>query len=128
MPSPFTPCESALIALPESLLVGVSGGVDSVALLHALVATGRQPVVLHFDHGWRAESGADAAFVKNQARKLGLKYVGAKMRSSKNHREANARAARYAFFAKTARRLRLHDLVLAHHADDQVETFLMQLL
>jgi tRNA(Ile)-lysidine synthetase-like protein len=129
MPSPFAPCESALIALPESLLVGVSGGVDSVALLHALVRMGRKPVVLHFDHGWRAESGADAMFVKEQARKLGLKCVVGKMRkSSRSPREADARAARYAFFAKAARRLGIPHLVLAHHADDQVETFLMQLL
>jgi tRNA(Ile)-lysidine synthetase-like protein len=131
--APFSPCESALSALPESLLVGVSGGVDSVALLHALVKMGRKPVVLHFDHGWRSESGADAAFVKEQARKLGLKFVGAKMRktavaASRGHREADARAARYAFFAKAARRMRIPDLVLAHHADDQVETFLMQLV
>jgi len=128
MPSPSTPCESALIALPESLLVGVSGGVDSVALLHALVRTGRKPVVLHFDHGWRAESGADAASVRELARQLGLKYMGGKMRSSKNHRETDARTARYAFFAQAARRFRIPHLVLAHHADDQVETFLMQLL
>jgi tRNA(Ile)-lysidine synthase len=128
MPLPFTPCESALTALPESLLVGVSGGVDSIALLHAMVRIGRKPVVLHFDHDWRATSGDDAAFVKEQARKLGLKYIGGKMRSSKNHREADARAARYAFFAKAARRFRIPHLVLAHHADDQVETFLMQLL
>jgi tRNA(Ile)-lysidine synthetase-like protein len=128
MPSRLPTCESALIALPESLLVGVSGGVDSVAMLHTLVRIRRKPVVLHFDHGWRAESGADAAFVKNQARKLGLKYVGAKMRSSKIHREADARVARYAFFAKTAKHLGIPHLVLAHHADDQVETFLMQLL
>src|SRR5271156_5114128 len=97
-----TPCESALTSLPESLLVGVSGGVDSVALLHALVATGRKPVVLHFDHGWRAESGADAAWVRELVRKLGLKYAGGKMRGSKKHREADARAARYAFFASAA--------------------------
>jgi tRNA(Ile)-lysidine synthase len=129
MSSPLTICETALTSLPESLLVGVSGGVDSVALLHALVRTGRKPVVLHFDHGWRAESGADADFVRELARQLGLKYVGGKMRkSSRGPREADARAARYAFFAKAARRFRLHDLVLAHHADDQVETFLMQLL
>lgn len=133
MSSPFNPCESALTALPESLLVGVSGGVDSVALLHALVRMGRKPVVLHFDHGWRAESGADAAFVKAQAQKLGLKYVGAKMRktavaASRGPREADARAARYAFFVQAARRFRLPHLVLAHHADDQVETFLMQLV
>jgi tRNA(Ile)-lysidine synthetase-like protein len=133
MPSPLTPCESALAALPESLLAGVSGGVDSVALLHALVRTGRKPVVLHFDHGWRAESRADAGWVRDLARRLGLKYVGGKMRNtaaaaSRGPRETDAREARYAFFAQAANRLGLRDLVLAHHADDQVETFLMQLL
>jgi len=122
-------CESALSSLPESLLVGVSGGVDSVALLHALVKTEHKPVVLHFDHGWRAESGEDAEFVRELAEQLGLKYIGDKMRSTaKVHREAEARTARYAFFAKTSKRLGIADLVLAHHADDQVETFLMQLL
>jgi len=126
---PLPPCEAALSSLPERPLVGVSGGVDSVALLQALVKTGRKPVVLHFDHGWRAESGGDARFVRELADRLGLKYVGGKMRSTgKIHREAEARAARYAFFAKTAKKLGIADLVLAHHADDQVETFLMQLL
>jgi tRNA(Ile)-lysidine synthetase-like protein len=129
MSLPILACEAALTALPEPLLVGVSGGVDSVALLHALVATGRKPVVLHFDHCWRADSGADAAWVRDLARQLGLKYVGGKMRSSvKTHREAEARAARYAFFTTAAKRLGTPHLVLAHHADDQVETFLMQLL
>jgi len=129
MSLPITTCESALTALPEVLLAGVSGGVDSAALLHALVRTGRKPVVLHFDHGWRAESGDDAAFVKNQAEKLGLKCVVGKMRKSpRGPREADARAARYAFFAKAAKRFGTAHLVLAHHADDQVETFLMQLL
>jgi len=128
MSSPAIPAERALHALPEALLVGVSGGVDSVALLHALVQTGRRPVVLHFDHGWRAESGADAKFVAALAKKLGLKFVMAKMPAGKKRTETVARAARYAFFAKTARRLGIPDLVLAHHADDQVETFLLQLL
>jgi tRNA(Ile)-lysidine synthetase-like protein len=135
MPSPDISCEAALTPLPEALLVAVSGGVDSVALLHALVRTGRKPVVLHFDHGWRKESAADARFVRELAARLGLDYVGEKMRASpkkpasaQNHREADARAARYAFFARAARRRHIHDLVLAHQADDQVETFLMQLL
>jgi len=121
-------CEAALTKLPGQLLVGVSGGIDSVALLHALVKVGRKPVVLHFDHGWRKESGADAQFVRDLAKRIGLKFVGGKMRPSKDHREAQARTARYAFFAKTAKKLGIPDLVLAHHADDQVETFLMQLL
>lgn len=119
--------EKPLRELPEPLLVGVSGGLDSVALLHALRAEGRMPVVLHFDHGWRKESQADAAWVKELARKSGLKFVGGKM-AAKNHREAEARAARYSFFSKTARKLKIPNLVLAHQADDQVETFLLQLL
>src|SRR5476651_1936448 len=106
MSSPFTPCESALIALPESLLVGVSGGVDSVALLHALVRSGRKPVVLHFDHGWRPESSADARRVRMLAEQLGLRHAAGKMpATTKPHREADARVARYVFFARTAQRL-----------------------
>lgn len=128
MPSPSSPCETSLESLPESLLIGASGGIDSMALLHALVKAGRKPVVLHFNHGWRAESGADAEWVCGLGKKLSLKCVIGKMRPTKTHREAEARAARYAFFAKTARRLKIPHLVLAHHADDQVETFLMQLL
>jgi tRNA(Ile)-lysidine synthetase-like protein len=118
---------AALEPLPEKVLVGVSGGVDSVALLHALVASGRKPVVLHFDHGWRADSAQDAALVRELARKLKLKCVPGRMRRTNAKREAEAREARYAFFARTARKLGVPDLVTAHHADDQVETFLLQL-
>jgi tRNA(Ile)-lysidine synthase len=129
MPAFESSCESALAGIPESLLVGVSGGVDSIAMLHALVRIGRAPVVLHFDHGWRTESALDAKWVRDQARSLGLKFVTARIQpSAKKHRETDARVARYAFFAKIARRLGIPNLVLAHHADDQVETFLMQLL
>jgi tRNA(Ile)-lysidine synthase len=127
MPKPPN-LEDALRDLPETVLVGISGGIDSVALLHALVASGRKPVVLHFDHGWRADSRADAAWVRDRARAAGLKFVGGKAGKVTAHREAEARAARYAFFAKAALRLAIPDLVLAHQADDQVETFLLQLL
>jgi tRNA(Ile)-lysidine synthase len=126
---PLSPCETALATLPERLLVAVSGGVDSTALLAALVRSGRKPVVLHFDHGWRKESAGEMAAVRNLAREHGLKIVTGKMRASAGpKRETAARAARYAFFASAAKKLCIPDLVLAHHADDQVETFLMQLL
>jgi tRNA(Ile)-lysidine synthetase-like protein len=125
----FIDCETLLKSLPESLLIGVSGGVDSVALLHALVRAGRSPVVVHFDHGWREESGEDAEWVRDLAKQFSLRCITGRMRSStRTHREADARAARYAFFARTAQRLKIPHLVLAHQADDQVETFLMQLL
>ena len=125
------PCETALAALPDApLLVAVSGGVDSVALLHALGTTGRQPIVVHFDHGWRTDSTADAIAVRNLARHYRLKVLTGKQRPGrkKERREADARAARYRFFAQVARKLRTPHLILAHHADDQVETFLLQLL
>jgi tRNA(Ile)-lysidine synthetase-like protein len=129
MPASRSPCEQSLASLPEPLLVAVSGGVDSITLLHALVATGRRPIVLHFDHGWRKESAADANFVHDMARRHHLKYFVGKMRASANGpREADARAARYAFFAEVAKKLKIPDLVVAHTADDQVETFLLQLL
>jgi tRNA(Ile)-lysidine synthase len=129
MSSLLQSCEATLKGLPERLLVAVSGGIDSVALLTALVATGRKPVVLHFNHGWRKESAQEAVFVRGLARQHGLKIVVGKMSANASpKRETTARAARYAFFAQTARKLGIPDLVLAHHADDQVETFLMQLL
>ncbi len=124
-----SPLITALAGLPERLLVGISGGVDSVALLQALVKAGRKPVVLHFDHGWRAESAEDAGWVRALAKGMRLSCHGGKMRSGKGvNTEAEARRARYAFFARMAKRLSVADLVLAHHADDQVETFLLQLL
>jgi tRNA(Ile)-lysidine synthetase-like protein len=123
------PCEAALASLPASPLVAVSGGVDSIALLHALTATGRAPIVLHFDHGWRKESADDSKSVRDQAQRYGLKFLTAKMRATtRGLREADARTARYAFFARVALKLKTPDLILAHHADDQVETFLLQLL
>jgi tRNA(Ile)-lysidine synthase len=127
MAAPVHPCEAALEGLPEKLLVAVSGGVDSVALLAALVRAGRKPVVLHFDHGWRKESAAEAKAVRALAREHGLKIVVGKSPATKKN-ESAARAARYAFFVQAAEKAGTHDLVLAHHADDQVETFLLQLL
>ncbi|HEY8965806.1 MAG TPA: tRNA lysidine(34) synthetase TilS [Candidatus Methylacidiphilales bacterium] len=125
--NPFLDPAQLLAALPERLLLGLSGGIDSVTLLDALLEAGRRPVLLHFDHGWRAESGDDARFVRAIGRKEGLSVVVVKAPPKAPRTETAARAARYAFFARTAKRLGIADLVLAHHADDQVETFLLQL-
>jgi tRNA(Ile)-lysidine synthase len=119
----------------QRYLIGVSGGRDSVALLHWLVREGYQRLlVCHLDHRLRGRSAAaDARFVERLADDLGLVFVGAEKdvrllaRDSKQSIETAARAARYAFFAAVARRRRCRTIFLGHHADDLVETFLMNL-
>jgi len=116
-------------------LIGVSGGRDSVAMLHWLLGQGyRDLIVCHLDHQLRGRSSqADARFVENLARKHGLEFeqrsndVRALAAKRKMSIETAGRAARYEFFAKVARRRRCRTVFLAHHADDETETFLMNL-
>lgn len=116
-------------------LIGVSGGRDSVALLHCLVAHRfKRLVVCHLDHGLRGRaSRADAAFVERLAKKNALPVVcghadvAALAKRKRISIETAARGARYDFFAETAKREKCRTLFLAHHADDQVETFLFNL-
>jgi tRNA(Ile)-lysidine synthase len=116
-------------------LIGVSGGRDSVALLHWLLARGyRKLVVCHLDHKLRGRaSRADAVFVRQLARrnKLDVEIESAEVkvlaRKSRQSIETAGRTARYEFFARVARRRRCRTLFLAHHADDLVETFLLNL-
>ncbi len=123
-------------SLNERYLVGVSGGRDSVALLHGLRAAGyRRLVVAHLDHGLRGEASAeDARFVARLAAewKLPLEHGAADVLALAERTrcsvETAAREARYAFFAKAVGRRRCRAVFLAHHADDQVETFLFNLL
>ncbi len=120
--------------LEEPALIGVSGGRDSVALLHLLATRGHRLIVCHLDHALRAESRAEALFVEEMAGRLGCEFVGrrekvtARAKREKCSIETAAREARYAFFAKVARARGVRRLFLAHHADDQVETFLFNLL
>ena len=116
-------------------LIGVSGGRDSIALLHWLVDLGyRKLIVCHFDHHLRGRSSqADARFVKKLAAKyrvdfqIGSANVRALAKKKRMSIETAAREARYSFFAKVAKRRRCRTIFLAHHADDLVETFLLNL-
>ena len=116
-------------------LIGVSGGRDSVALLHWLLAQGyRKLIVCHFEHGLRGRAGkSDARFVERFTQKQGLKFelgsadVGALARKRKQSIETAARQERLAFFERVGRRRRCLTIFLAHQADDQVETFLLNL-
>jgi tRNA(Ile)-lysidine synthase len=122
-------------------LIAVSGGRDSVALLHWLGRLGYERlVVCHLNHRLRGRSSdADARFVKklveryNQglAGRIQFELASANVRAiakkQKISIETAAREARYAFFAETARRRNCTTIFVAHHADDLVETFLMNL-
>jgi tRNA(Ile)-lysidine synthase len=129
--------EKALREFPvaDRYLIGVSGGRDSIALLNILFELGyKKLVICHLNHQLRgAASRADARFVEKIARDLALDCemgttdVGALARRSKLSIETAARFARLAFFVEVARRRRCSRIFLAHHADDLVETALLNL-
>jgi tRNA(Ile)-lysidine synthase len=116
-------------------LVGVSGGRDSVVLLRWLIDLGyKNLIVCHLNHQLRGRSSdADARFVEKLAANydvdlaLGSANVRATAAKKKMSIETAAREARYAFFAQVVKRRRCRTIFLAHHADDLVETFLLNL-
>lgn len=127
----------ALACLPDGkALLGLSGGRDSVALLHLLLAAGHRDLVLcHLNHGLRGrESDEDAAFVRSLAKKHGLEgeiaktNVKAQAKKKKLSLETAAREARHAFFKRMSRKHGTCDVLLAHHAEDQAETILGNVL
>jgi tRNA(Ile)-lysidine synthase len=117
-------------------LAGVSGGADSVALLHLLHRHGfRDVVVCHLDHGLRGRASAgDARFVEKLAASLGYRCesgrvaLKATIQAGGKSLETAAREARHEFFGECSRKHRCTRLLLAHHADDQAETILWNLL
>lgn len=136
MPLPSTSDLHALLSPRRRHLVGVSGGADSVALLHLLLAAGiRKLIVCHVDHQLRgAASRADARFVESLCHYHSLPFhlarlpVKALAKQRGESIETTARHARQEFFASIARQERCPQLILAHHADDQAETMLWNLL
>ncbi len=124
-----------LITPGARVLVGVSGGVDSVVLMVVMKALGYGPVAAHVNYQLRgAASDGDAAFVEALCKKLDVPFHGAVIDGAALAREQGlslqeaARDARYAFFARVAEAEDLRFVALAHHRDDQAETVLLHLL
>lgn len=117
-------------------LVGVSGGADSVALLRVLVKNQfNNLIVCHLDHQLRGRASTeDARFVARLAENLGLPSeigridVGRRIRERGASMETAARQARHEFFAQSALKHDCRRIILAHHADDQAETAMWNLL
>jgi tRNA(Ile)-lysidine synthase len=114
---------------PGRYVIAVSGGVDSVALLHALT---KRPaldmIVAHFDHGIRPESAQDAAFVRTLAESYGLPFVTDRVELGPDASEASARQARYSFLRTLQRQYDATSIITAHHQDDLLETAIINLL
>lgn len=131
--------EHDLLRPGETVLVAVSGGADSMVLLDVLrrLATGEAWTlhVAHFNHQLRGRaSRADEALVRRTARGLGLPCrvgrgdVRALARQRGLSVEMAARELRHTFLARAAREAGAEKIALAHHADDQVETFFLRAL
>lgn len=118
----------------QPLVIGVSGGADSLALLYILVEIGCQLTVAHFNHHIRPEAEDDAIFVAEIADQLNLSLVRGDgdvivmAETEKISIETAARKARYRFLFDTAEKTSAQAVVTAHNADDQVETVLLHLL
>jgi len=116
------------------LIVGVSGGADSLCLLGILHDTEYPLIVAHFDHQLRPESAEDANFVESIAAKYNLSFVserGDVAVYAKKHKqtiEEAARNLRYRFLFDQARQHQAQAVAVGHTADDQVETVLMHFL
>lgn len=116
-------------------LIGVSAGRDSVALLHLLHQAGfKKLVVCHLNHALRGRaSGQDTVFVRKLSKTLGYPCIDQRVdvkrlaKEGKVSIEVAAREARHQFFSATAKSQRCPQIFLAHHADDQVETVLINL-
>lgn len=112
----------------QRLVVGLSGGIDSVVLLHALASLHRDGVsALHVHHGISPNADRWAKACEEFALRLGVPFKGVAVvveRESTDGLEAAARRARHAAFAA----VQADWIVLAHHRDDQAETLLFNLM
>jgi tRNA(Ile)-lysidine synthetase-like protein len=108
---------------PGTYVVAVSGGVDSMVLLHLLRHLPEvRVVVAHFDHGIREDSPEDLRLVAATARSYGLPFVSARGALGPRAGEAQARDARYAFLRRVQAAQGAAAIITAHHQDDVIET------
>lgn len=119
---------------PGRYIVAVSGGVDSVVLLHLLHANFQdnkadyQFIVAHFDHGIRDDSAEDCHFVRKLAAGYSMPFVYDEGVLGKDASEEAARSARYKFLQTVRDKARATAIITAHHEDDVIETALLNLL
>lgn len=122
----------------DIIIFACSGGSDSVFLAHYLFCRakliGFSVVLAYFDHEWRKEAKDEIIFCRNVAEKLSFEFVTSSASVFKEKvtyngsKEEMAREMRYAFFYEILKEKNAQYIVLAHHLDDQIETFFIRLL
>lgn len=127
---PALPCEGVeLSGLVAPVVVACSGGADSLALLILTAEAGLAPVAVHVDHGLRPESAGEAAVVRDAAQQLGVEACCVRVDVPPGgNLEARARDARYAALEAVRAQRSATAVLVAHTADDQAETVLLNLL
>lgn len=113
------------------VLVGVSGGPDSLCVLDVLNQNGYSTIVAHFNHKLRSSSDDEAQFVRGIAEERGVQFLlgeGQVLERESESLEEAARTERYRFLFSCAEKVAAQGVVVGHSADDQVETVLMHLL
>jgi len=126
----------SLLKKKDRVVLGVSGGPDSVAMLHLFSHIKREfklyLVCVHLNHGLREEAGEEEIFVKRLADSLNIKFVSERKNVEGFYEgdslEQVARNLRYDFFFKVANTLKIKKIALAHTKDDVVETVLMRVI
>lgn len=128
----------ALIERNDIIIVGLSGGPDSVFLLNFLIELQKEiPITLivaHLNHEWRQEAAQEEQLCHKIAQKFNLHYMSAKLSEldlpfkPNGSKEEYARKARRYFFEKLARKHNATSIALAHHLQDQEETFFIRLI
>lgn len=112
----------------ESVLVGFSGGADSVCLIDILHKSGYNVIAAHVNHGMRDTAGRDMEFCRNFCEKREIPFECTIIAKGTLKNEADARAARYAFFTKIMKKRGISKLATAHNKNDSAETVLLHML
>lgn len=107
----------------DRILLGFSGGDDSLVLFHLLLQGPFELHLAHFDHAWREKSGEEAKELEQLAASFKVPFF-TQRDQPENFSEDEAREKRYGFFERLYRENNYKALILAHHQDDQAETLL----
>lgn len=130
----FESLDHIMPLIEPPIIIGISGGVDSMVLLHAMTMKNYPVIAAHFNHNLREGSDKEAEFLKDYCLQESLPFREGSGDVSQYSEENNlsieeaGRILRYQFLFEVARTEKAGAVAVAHHADDQIETILMNLL